>query len=196
MVGVLSRLFDGPRARVASSLVLTTTLLVAVGCDDPCASSDEPTLELGTIEGASTFEPTTAGDEVGLDFAPQGGQGVFMAIRAIGLEAHPNLAIFAKQVELNVRMMLVAEDGTIDVLGDFPTSATIRCVDGEGGIVSQAAFGLDAERFGFGVNPDDPNDPITALDGQTITLEAEVKDVNGRGGTVSADVVLRTSDQP
>ncbi len=196
MVGVLSRLIDGPRARVASSLVLTTTMLVAVGCDDPCASSDEPTLELGTIEGASTFEPTTAGDEVGLGFAPQGGQGVFMAIRAIGLEAHPNLAIFAKQVELNVRMMLVAEDGTIDVLGDFPTSATIRCVEGEGGIVSQAAFGLDAERFGFGVNPDDPNDPLAALDGQTITLEAEVKDVNGRGGTVSADVVLRTSDQP
>ena len=196
MVGVLSRLIDGPRARVASSLVLTTTMLVAVGCDDPCASSDEPTLELGTIEGASTFEPTTAGDEVGLSFAPQGGQGVFMAIRAIGLEAHPNLAIFAKQVELNVRMMLVAEDGTIDVLGDFPTSATIRCVEGEGGIVSQAAFGLDAERFGFGVNPDDPNDPLAALDGQTITLEAEVKDVNGRGGTVSADVVLRTSDQP
>jgi hypothetical protein len=196
VVGVLSRLIDGPRARVASSLVLTTTMLVAVGCDDPCASSDEPTLELGTIEGASTFEPTTAGDEVGLGFAPQGGQGVFMAIRAIGLEAHPNLAIFAKQVELNVRMMLVAEDGTIDVLGDFPTSATIRCVEGEGGIVSQAAFGLDAERFGFGVNPDDPNDPLAALDGQTITLEAEVKDVNGRGGTVSADVVLRTSDQP
>lgn len=196
MVGALSRLIDGPRARVASSLVLTATMLVAVGCDDPCASSDEPTLELGTIEGASTFEPATAGKEVQLDFAPQGGQGVFMAIRTVGLEAHPNFAIFAKQVELNVRMMLVAEDGSIDVLGDFPTSATISCVEGEGGIVSQAAFGLDAERFGFSANPDDPNDPLAALDGQTITLEAEVKDVNGRGGTVSADVVLRTSDQP
>ena len=185
----------GPWGRLASTVLLTSTLAVA-GCDDPCASSDAPTLELGTIQGASTFEPATAGDEVGLGFAPQGGQGVFMAIRTVGLEAHPNFAIFAKQVELNVRMMLVAEDGSIDVLGDFPTSATISCVEGEGGIVSQAAFGLDAERFGFSANPDDPNDPLTALDGQTITLEAEVKDVNGRGGTVSADVVLRTSDQP
>ena len=197
-MGVVRVVMDGaivgPWGRLASTVLLTSALAVA-GCDDPCASSDAPTLELGTIEGASTFEPATAGDEVSLGFAPQGGQGVFMAIRTVGLEAHPNFAIFAKQVALNVRMVLVDDAGTRDVLGDVPTGANIRCVDGEGGIVSQAVFGLDSQRFGFSANPDDPNDPTTALDGQTITLEADVKDENGRGGTVTADVVLRTGVQ-
>jgi len=184
------------RARVqvlANALSVLSVLSVTslAGCEDPCSSSDEPSLELGRLQGASTFEPLASGDEVTLGFAPQGGQGVFTAIRSIGLEAHPNFGIFAKQVTMSVRMVGTDDTGERDILGDFSIGGSIRCVDGENGVIPEAIFGLEPARFGFGADPTNPDDPTTALDGQTITLEADVSDENGRSGSVTADVVLR-----
>jgi hypothetical protein len=179
-------------APLKSTLALASALSFGAGCEDPCSSSEEPTLELGRLQGANTFEPLETGDEVTLGFAPQGGQGVFTAIRTIGLEAHPNFGLFAKQVSMSVRLVGTDAAGERDVFGDFPVGGSIRCVDGENGVVPEAIFGLDPERFGFGSDPSNPDDPITALDGQSVTLEVDVFDENSRGGTVSADVVLRT----
>jgi hypothetical protein len=76
------------RWALAMLAVTTTMALTAVttACDDPCTTraERERSAELGLLRGASTFEPLAEGATVVLGIAPQGGQGVFTAVRTLG----------------------------------------------------------------------------------------------------------------
>jgi hypothetical protein len=67
-------------------LAVTTRTTMTTACDDPCTTraEGERSGELGLLRGASTFEPLAEGATVVLGIAPQGGQGVFTAVRTLG----------------------------------------------------------------------------------------------------------------
>lgn len=170
---------------VTGGLMTTTT-----ACDDPCATREERSAEIGLLSGASTFEPLAEGATVALGFAPQGGQGVFTAVRTVGLEAHLNFGILSKGLDAQVRIV-DETSGERDVLGEFFTSSFISCVEGEGGVATEIVFGLDGERFGFGFGNDPDTDAaLQAIDGHTVTLEADLIDDNSAELSIAHDVVI------
>jgi hypothetical protein len=174
---------------VIGGLTTTTT-----GCFDPCATAaeSERSAEIGLLRGASTFEPLTAGDTVVLGSAPQGGRGIFTAVRTVGLEAHLIFGMFSKGLDAIVRV-IDETAGAPDVLGDFSTSSFISCIEGEGGLATEIVFGLDPARFGFGFEaPDDNDEALRSVDGHTVTLEAVLIDDNSAELTVRQEVVLDT----
>ncbi len=182
------------RWALAMLAMTTTTTMTAVttACDDPCTTRAEGgrSAELGLLRGASTFEPLAEGATVVLGFAPQGGQGVFTAVRTVGLEAHQSFGIFSKGLDAQVRIV-DETSGERDVLGEFFTSSFISCVEGEGGVATEIVFGLDAARFGFGFGSDPGTDAaLQAIDGHTVSLEADLVDDNNAELPIARAVVL------
>lgn len=183
---------SGMWRRWAVLAAMTTTTGAATACDDPCATQPEEgrSAEIGLLSGASTFSPLAEGATVSLGFAPQGGQGVFTAVRTIGLEAHLNFGILSKGLDAQVRIV-DETSGERDVLGDFFTTSFISCVEGEGGVATEIVFGLDGERFGFGFGNDATTDAaLQSIDGHTVTLEADLIDDNSAEFSVRQQVVL------
>jgi len=178
--------------RALATLAVTTTTMTTMACDDPCATraEGERAAEIGLLSGASTFEPLAEGATVVLGFAPQGGQGIFTAVRTVGLEAHLNFGILSKGLDAQVRVV-DETSGERDVLGEFFTSSFISCVEGEGGVATEVVFGLDGERFGFGFGNDPGTDAaLQSIDGHTVTLEADLIDDNSAELSIAQDVVL------
>jgi hypothetical protein len=174
--------------RALATLAVTMT----TACDDPCATGDERSAEIGFLSGASTFQPLAAGDTVVLGSAPQGGRGIFTAVRTVGLEAHLAFGILSKGLDAVVRV-IDETDGAPDVLGGFSTSSFISCIEGEGGLATEIVFGLDPDRFGFGFQePNENDEALRSIDGHTVTLEAVLIDDNSAEFTVRQEVVLDT----
>jgi hypothetical protein len=182
------------RWRALATAVLTMTTMTTMACDDPCATraEGERSAEIGVLSGASTFEPFVEGDTVELSSAPQGGRGIFTAVRTVGLEAHLAFGLLSKGLDAVVRV-IDETSGTPDVLGDFSTSSFISCVDSEGGLATEIVFGLDSDRFGLGFQEVSENDAaLGSIDGHTVTLEAVLTDDNSAEHTVRQQVVLDT----
>ena len=180
--------------RLPAMLVTTTLMATTMACDDPCATraEGERSAEIGVLSGASTFEPLDEGDTVELSSAPQGGRGIFTAVRTVGLEAHLAFGLLSKGLDAAVRI-IDETSGTPDVLGDFSTTSFISCVDGEGGLATEIVFGLDPDRFGFGFQEATENDEaLGSIDGHTVTLEAVLLDDNSAEHTVRQQVVIDT----
>lgn len=150
------------------------------GCEDPCASGPEPTVEIGRLVGTAGFEPLDNGEEVTLGFAPQGGSGVMTALRTTGLSAHENMIIFPRSVSTHLVVDGVDENGNADVLGDFTLSPSVYCVDNSFGLVTNVIFGLDPERFQM---PE-------SVAGRQVTLNVEAEDENSARATTQVDVVF------
>jgi hypothetical protein len=125
-----------------------------------------------------------------LGIAPQGGQGVFTAVRTLGLEAHLSVGIFSKGLDAQVRIV-DETSGERDVLGEFFTSSFISCVEGAASLATKGVFGLDAARFGFGFGSDPGTDAaLQAIDGHTVSLEADLIDDNNAELPIARAVVL------
>jgi hypothetical protein len=181
------------RVRWALAMLAVTTTTMTTACDDPCTTraEGERSGELGLLRGASTFEPLAEGATVVLGMAPQGGRGIFTAIRTVGLEAHLAFGLLSKGLDAQVRV-IDDTSGTPDILGEFQTTSYISCVD-EGGIATEVVFGLDPNRFGFGFQEGgETEDPLRTIDGHTVTLEAALLDDNNAELTVRQQVVLDT----
>lgn len=173
-------------------------MTMETACVDPCATQAEAerSAEIGLLGGASTFVPLAASDTVTLDSAPQGGRGIFTAVRTVGLEAHLAFGLLSKGLDAIVRV-IDDTSGTPDVLGEFSTSSFISCVEGEAGLAIGIVFGLDDERFGFGFEePDENDEALRGIDGHTVTLEAVLLDDNNAEFTVRQEVVLDTLPDP
>ena len=166
----------------ALSLVtcVIVSLLLHTGCEDPCASAADPTVEIGRLVGTASFEPFASGDEVMLGFAPQGGSGVVAALRTIGMSAHETLIIFPRTVTTHLVIEGTDENGAREVMGDFPLNPSVYCVDGTFGLVTNAIFGLDPERY----------DSPASVAGRAVTLSVDVEDENGASASDSVDVVF------
>jgi hypothetical protein len=176
-------------------LAFACAAFLASACDpDPCASQDATSAEIGRLDGASSFVPFDDGEPVLLGFAPQGGMGVFSEVRLTGLDVRAAAGIFFPPT-LNAAVRIIGTDaeGNPDVYGDFPLGSVAECVDDTFGLATGITFGLNPDRFGFGPNPEDPNDPLTALDGDTVTLDVTVTDEGGQTANASVDVVLQVN---
>ncbi len=155
-------------------------LVVHTGCDDPCTSRPDPTVEIGRLVGTASFEPFASGDEVMLGFAPQGGSGVVAALRTVGMSAHETLIIFPRTVSTHLVVEGTDESGANEVMGDFPLNPSVYCVDGTFGLVTNAIFGLDPVRY----------DSPASVAGRAVTLTVDVEDENGASASDSVDVVF------
>jgi len=133
---------------------------LAAGCSNPCESSDEPQLLLGTGVGGA-FSVIEDGQDVGLEAAPQGGFGVTTLLRTIGLSA--------SDTSLANAQLDVLIDGTLE--GSFLlTDARLLCrSDGEGGEISGVVVGFDPDVY---ITTDD----LLALNGQSVELDVTVID--------------------
>lgn len=158
--------------------VFTPSLLT--GCDDPCLTQPDPTVEIGRLVGAASFEPFEDGDQVQLGFAPQGGSGVVATLRTLGMSAHETMIIFPRSVETQLVVEGTDEAGAAEVMGNFPLEPSIYCVDNEYGLVTNAIFGLDPERYS---SPE-------SVAGRAVTLTVGVKDENDARASASVDVVF------
>lgn len=155
-------------------------VLALAACDDPCMSQPSPSVEIGRLVGTSTFEPFTAGDEVTLGFAPQGGNGVMASLRTLGMSAHETMIIFPRSVSTDVSVTGTDEAGAAEVLGDFPLGASIYCIENSYGLVTNVVFGLDPAR----------EDTPEGLAGRPVTLAVDVRDENGASASATVDVVF------
>lgn len=162
----------------AAVAMLAPSLLA--GCDDPCLSQRDPTVEIGRLVGTATFEPFEPGDEVALGFAPQGGSGVVATLRTMGMSAHETMIIFPRSVSTQLVVEGTDETGAVEVMGDFPLSPSIYCVDNEFGLVTNAIFGLDPVLYS---SPE-------SVAGRAVTLKVDVEDENHARASASADVVF------
>jgi len=148
-------------------------MLALVGCEeDPCASKDPASVELG--QGTSSyFEPYQDGEVVQLVPAAQGGSGIPVLIRTVGLAT-----------DTTVDVDLVTEqDGSI--LGSFLLEGqnNFCSQDGTGRILG-AVVGLDPIRFGSA-------EALQELHGQEIDLVVTVDD-GKESATGTVAVVLET----
>lgn len=159
-----------------AAAVLAPSLLTA--CDDPCLSQPDPTVEIGRLVGAASFEPFEDGDEVQLGFAPQGGEGVAATLRTTGMSAHETMIIFPRSVSTQLVVEGTDEAGAVEEMGDFPLSPSIYCVDNEYGLVTNVIFGLDVAY------------PAESVAGRAVTLKVDVKDENDARASASVDVVF------
>ena len=74
---------------------------------------------------------------------------------------------------------------------EFSTTSFISCVEGEAGLATEVVFGLDPGRFGFGFGSDPGTDAaLQAIDGHTVTLEADLVDDNNAELSIARAVVL------
>lgn len=166
--------------QVLHFIVAGVLLGPASGCEDPCTTQPDPSVEIGRLVGAASFEAFELGDEVMLGFAPQGGSGVIAALRTIGMSAHETLIIIPRSVSTQLLVEGTDANGEREVMGDFPLSPSIYCVDGTHGLVADAIFGLDPERY--------PSPESVA--GRVVTLSVDVEDENGARASASAAVVF------
>lgn len=164
----------------ALHFTIAVVMSLAAGCQDPCATQPDPSVEIGRLVGAASFEPFDLGDQVMLGFAPQGGSGVIAALRTIGMSAHETLIIFPRSVSTQLLVEGTDANGEREVMGDFPLNPSIYCVDGTHGLVTNAIFGLDPERY---QSPE-------SVAGRVVTLSVDVEDENGARASASAAVVF------
>lgn len=67
-------------------LLLSLLALLFAGCDDPCSSEEDRSVEVGT--GEESFTPVEDGDVLPLAFGGQGGQHLWGAVRVNGVALH------------------------------------------------------------------------------------------------------------
>jgi hypothetical protein len=139
--------------------------------DALCAGEGATSLVLGSGSG-SAFEPFTAGQEVALDVAPQGGFGVSVRALTTGLETGT--------ISLQVDSLI---DGELE--GTFTIDAIqLYCQDDGAGLLWGAVVGFDPAVYSS-------NDDLLALDGELVTLEVTGTDARGVSVTGRSDVTVR-----
>lgn len=160
-------------------LALSVCLMVVTGCSDPCDSSDDPQLILGTGVGGA-FSPIADDQDVGLEAAPQGGFGVTTLLRTLGLSA--------SDTSLANAQLDVLIDGELE--GSFLlTDARLLCrSDGEGGEISGVVVGFDPDVY---ITTDD----LLALNGQSVELDVTVTDETGNSAQALKPVTVVYGDQ-
>jgi len=145
------------------------------GCaPGPCVPSDEPGIQLGSGVGGA-FAPYSAGEQVQLDIAPQGGFGVTTVILTDGLNAD--------DAELADVQLDVVIDGVPS--GSFlAENNRLQCrSDGEGGQISGVVVGFDPQVYSS-------NDDLLSLNGQAVDLDVTVIDSLGNQASVVQTVTV------
>lgn len=156
----------------------TPALLLLFACDgadapDPCTHDAPVQVQLGTGVGGQ-FIPLTAGQEVGLATAPQGGFGVTVLIRTSGLSAGD-----AALADIQLDTELEGELAGSYLQEDVP----LLCTPEEGGTVFGVVVGFDPAVYRS-------NDDLLALDGAAVDLVVTVTDESGASGQVVQPVTI------
>ncbi len=166
---------------------LSTTLLIPLlalltGCpEDPCARAQQldPVLDIGT--GENDFVPLEDGDTATLSYGNQGGQHIWTALHAAGL--NPGERGFFTQDADPVRITLVLEGETDGALVGSYYSDWLAMA---GGPEDAEITGLQlVVSLGYASYDDTEEEPLV----QDYRLSAEVEDVCGT--LVTAERVVK-----
>lgn len=133
---------------------------------DPCKpDGQEAVVVVG--EGSEVYAPLAEGDVMAVEAGPQGGHHVWVALRARGLESRGSLISVTGRAE--------AISATV---GPFATILELHPAEDGWCEVAGVRFQVDQEV------------PMEALDGQTMSLTAEVRDEAGAVADDTREVVL------
>jgi len=165
-------------SKTLSALLAIAPLLACSGpglSEDPCESSDMPSAVLGNGVGGA-FAAFSDNAEVSLSVAPQGGFGVSVIVRTVGLAAGATSQLGS--VQLNV------EDQGV-VIGEFlQENQPIACRGiVAGGEVRNVVVGFDPETYN---SPEE----IATLNNRIFTLAVTVKDAVGGSAVVRTPVTI------
>jgi hypothetical protein len=145
--------------------------------EERCGGQGTPSLEVGYGSGAE-FWAYEAGAEVGLAPAPQGGFGVWVRAKTLGILAAEGDVPHATTAVLLETLI----DGV--VVGSFLNETVeVYCQADGTGLLWDVAVGFDQEDYAT-------NDDLIALDGQDVQLFVEATDGNGNSASGTVDVVI------
>jgi hypothetical protein len=161
------------------ALFLAAPLCVALACDPnppqpdgPCQPNDAPSAELGRGVGGE-FVELSEGADVPIAVAPQGGFGVNVSVRSVGLRAADYSFVTA---DLETR--LAGES-----IGQYTLHQQPLLCAADGGRLTGVVVGFDPDRY-------KSDDALVALEGQTVELQVNLTDDTGATARASQSVVV------
>jgi hypothetical protein len=172
-------------------LLLSALFLLVLGCqkskdngedtglspEERCGDKRTPGLEIGYGSGAE-FWAYASGAEVGLAPAPQGGFGVWVRAKTLGIRAADGDVPHATTAVLLETLI----DGV--VVGSFLNETVeVYCQPDGTGLLWDVAVGFDPEDYAT-------NDDLISLDGQAVQLFVEATDASGQSVSGTVDVVI------
>lgn len=163
---------------------LAIAMALAAGCDEaptgPCDGSRERSVTIGSGTGPD-FVPYDDYDDIAVAQVPQGGLGLPVVLRTVGLHA-------TWDTRATVTFSIFSTASPPDHYGTFSSQVLIRCLDGLGGQIFGVAAGYDPDEY---VTIQDLHDKVP---GDVVKITVEVADTRGR--TASSDLLVSQTLPP